>query len=901
VSSNQDSVQNHDQICDARKLAEGLLEIIEHLDAWVLAYQPHTQKHQIGRSDLQLRTAQVERIHEALQWDASVGFYGESQAGKSNLVSRLARSLASVESEDGGLCIRGIGNESIDFMDQIDPGGSGKESTGVVCRFTTRNIYSDTQVPEGSFPVTFISHAELICSLVDGFQSGVDQEVRPDRTSVRQTLEKLRKAPRERDGVGPNNNQNERPLMPQLLEVWSVLSTNYENELIRELDVAGEGDSGWDEFVRECVDRGERPTVGTSDESDFRRLVSMLWGGDHQMGALWFRLFKDLRKLQQMTHHYVESKDVCKGQGGGGQSLIDIHWLNDFAGDTHEPCNVGGWEGGRQTHQKLSKASFVALARGLVLPVKVDGANHGCFDVIDFPGARAPDKQKDLQGNDEAARTHAVQALRRGKLNRLFVTGTAHFDSSVLCLVTQSGNQSAGGVIRKALKVWLERERWFKSEAHRRSPSARPRNAIDGCKGPPMVVAMTKVDLQARQPSRLEDILKEVRETISPNDFPWMDNWSDSGGFQGIHWVYNPKASVGITPIKPLYSQGVKDQFLKAFDDSELLRRYSKNLKANLDALFAPDGDPAVTLTHELQELVKSAGHRRVPQLALNLLAQASELKGRMKQIFMGDVDPREADHASELAKKHMEAILALDVTHAAGLLRCLTMSTRDVRIAWQRALEMTNSGLDLTRGAVSFDVFFLALSKRFDDEFQRRSEQTHMLWKTEMERRHKAAFVTEFKHRVLMLPKAPWFKRPLRERVEPLLRQVNAAQMSRERLATIVAAQWNRSMTWLGKEPPVGGDGYPNRPKLRGEEASNRSIVQHWSSALSKAYKDLVDPEDRRAPWNVKVGEHLRELDGVLGVFRDAVKKQKGEHWEEVKSELDTLLADALTTGNKR
>ena len=60
----------------------------------------------------------------------SVGIFGESQAGKSFLVSTL------ISDKNGNSTIQ-LGNRKLDFIRDINPQGSGKESTGVVTRFST--------------------------------------------------------------------------------------------------------------------------------------------------------------------------------------------------------------------------------------------------------------------------------------------------------------------------------------------------------------------------------------------------------------------------------------------------------------------------------------------------------------------------------------------------------------------------------------------------------------------------------------------------------------------------------------------------------------------------------------------------------------------------------------------
>lgn len=61
----------------------------------------------------------------------ALGLFGPSQAGKSFLVSSLAASA------DGRLRTR-MGETVLDFIDDINPRGNGKESTGLVTRFTRK-------------------------------------------------------------------------------------------------------------------------------------------------------------------------------------------------------------------------------------------------------------------------------------------------------------------------------------------------------------------------------------------------------------------------------------------------------------------------------------------------------------------------------------------------------------------------------------------------------------------------------------------------------------------------------------------------------------------------------------------------------------------------------------------
>jgi hypothetical protein len=98
-----------------------------------------------------LRTGiyQVHRLVTSAQSKMCVGVYGPSQAGKSYLVSALARKA-------GERLIAVFGNQEVDFIETINPEG-GKESTGLVTRFTTDVINS---------PIGYPIQLKLLCKFL---------------------------------------------------------------------------------------------------------------------------------------------------------------------------------------------------------------------------------------------------------------------------------------------------------------------------------------------------------------------------------------------------------------------------------------------------------------------------------------------------------------------------------------------------------------------------------------------------------------------------------------------------------------------------------------------------------------------------------------------------------------
>ncbi len=94
--------------------------------------------------------AKAHLMGKVCQRKTGIGLFGESQVGKSYLVSSLA-------SDPNGKFITYIGDHEYDFISDINPDGAGKEATGLVTRFT----YSDDNkcAPSHDFPLEL----QLLC------------------------------------------------------------------------------------------------------------------------------------------------------------------------------------------------------------------------------------------------------------------------------------------------------------------------------------------------------------------------------------------------------------------------------------------------------------------------------------------------------------------------------------------------------------------------------------------------------------------------------------------------------------------------------------------------------------------------------------------------------------------
>jgi hypothetical protein len=613
----------------------------------------------------------------------------------------------------------------------------------------------------------------------------------------------------------------------------------------------------------------------------------MLWGGHEAIGKLWFELYSSLKELQGFRDTSVSALDVCKTSGR--ESLIDVGWLERFAsGDDRSRCTVHGKVGGRIQRRPVPCSVFVALARELVLPVgdASTGRRPG-FDVIDYPGARVYRRQAQEPGDEGDPRHEmefAVEALKRGKLNRLFLTGVEHRDSSVLCLVAGAdGNQEAVEVVQGSLRSWLDREGWRGADAERSGE-----DPVDD--GPPMVLAISKIDTLLLKPDRAESRLRDIEKAYSPPAMPWLARWRGNEPFCGVHWVYNPKAELGagrIVPMNALEHRGRADVFREVFNGSEMVRRHSADLKGNLDALLkegVPGGDIEL-LAGSIARLSDRAGPRRIPELASSLLRVVTGMLGQMKAIHLGEVDSDQVKLQEERGRKHAEAIFGLQLREAASLMRSISLSPTQVIHAWEKARRL---GEENATGMVSFDTFYESLQAVFQLQLDRDLGRPQgCLWRQALERADGGAeTVAELATKLKLLPTATWFKQSVEELVSPMLEIDDPQRMPRNRLGAVVSARWNRCVTWLSKDPPEWPGPDQVIPKLRGRKAADRSAMAHWKNGLPQAYRSLDDPQARDKEWNVALGACLEAVRKAISEVGRSIPESSPE-WEAVRREI--------------
>ena len=116
--------------------------------------------------DLRRLRNSAKRLGDVSTKSVAVGFFGLSQAGKSYLISALAAG-------ENGKLETVVDNEVLDFIDHVNPVGSGKEATGLVTRFSRIAKGGIANYP---LELKLFKEIEIVKILINAYFKDFDQQ-----------------------------------------------------------------------------------------------------------------------------------------------------------------------------------------------------------------------------------------------------------------------------------------------------------------------------------------------------------------------------------------------------------------------------------------------------------------------------------------------------------------------------------------------------------------------------------------------------------------------------------------------------------------------------------------------------------------------------------------------------
>lgn len=575
----------------------------------------------------------LKRIRGSVLTNCSAAAYGESQVGKSYLMSSL------LSSPDQPFVIENDGKE-YNFIYDINPSGGNNtkiESTGVITRFTLQK--EESRLP-GMIKIRNLSIPDIVLMVADSYYN----DIKIDPSS------QLRY---------DNINQE----LDTLSGMWK--NTSITHQYISEDDIRDIGD-----YMRDVVGNAAAavyqsnfvktiaPVIDRISPEQWPDVFSLLWNKNPEMTHLFTTLVDAYSKIGFRQVVYVPFSAVLRSNG----SLLKIEWLDCVCGIDIEPngevmtTDIFDAEG-RKIAENFGKGELSSLIAELTFEIPDKVAEKRTFleriDLLDFPGARSREKYKEKE-----IATVIPKILRRGKVAYLFNKYSRSLQVSSV-LFCHHNDQKAEATIGETINSWIESN--IGEDAVGRASVLRATRGIS-----PLFLIATKfnIDLERTRndrPDAPESLDKHWNrfdtvfpEIIKPNR--WLDDWiCPAPGmpvqpFRGIYplrdfyWSgknnlfdgYNDEnnlsgeTAVHHHPDYPDYWEHLRESFMK----NEFVKRHFKNPEQKWDEVATINNDGSEPIIRDLNSISVVLDDARSERYLTQLREIKKEIDNALKVYY---------------------------------------------------------------------------------------------------------------------------------------------------------------------------------------------------------------------------------------------------------------------------
>jgi len=615
-------------------------------------------------------TRRAENLSRKLAASASrrncVGVFGPSQAGKSYLVSVLART-------PGKTLMADFAGELKNFISEINPAGD-RESTGLVTRFTVEPGTRDTVHP---VELRLLGETDIVKILGNSFYSDFDPNLRrvmpPEEDVIRATIAALE---------------------PLALPV----SAPHLDEIVM-FDVAeyfrAYFPTGVERFHRagywEALARfGHRLPLAAR-----AKLYALLWG-DLDDFTRMFLLLAGAAESLGFAHQARAAIDALVPREA---SIIDVETLSRLgkpADDADRIAVVPVLAGPAAGAVQVPRAVLTAL----IAEVKVVMTDRPWrffehTDLLDFPGARSREKQVDLPVDKDEREDRVRTMLLRGKIAYLFQRYTEERELTSMLLCMPPSNQEVKD-LAAMVRGWID-------QTHGATPEQRARIQCA------LFLVLTKFDMDFIEK---EGDTSESRKTRFDRRLDasflklygrdeWTQNW-DGMPFRNTVFLRNPGmkqthimryAEIRTLPdgseqrIEEGPEPSVADklaQYRQAFEQSEICNRHFDDPPGVWQAAFTPNDGGVSFLVARLEAVL--APDLKARQIEGRLTDQARALGDRLRRFYRADDDQSRKEKEDALLgirRRLFNAARPRGFANFVQLVSLLTLPEIDVREAF--------------------------------------------------------------------------------------------------------------------------------------------------------------------------------------------------------------------------
>ncbi|MFK7744485.1 MAG: putative virulence factor [Roseobacter sp.] len=588
-------------------------------------------KHKSLTKLLRKSARRAERLGKSARTNMSVSVFGPSQAGKSFLVSVLARP------SDGRLTadFNGPGGK-LDYISQVNPAGDG-ESTGLVTRFTM----TKAATPEG-FPIqlNLLSEADIARTIINSFYEDGDQSEPPlePEDLAAHFAEHSGKA-----GAGD---------VPGLSfeEVYEI--AEYVENTFGKVAYASNLRGFWDEAASLA------PRMSVADRGAF---MSILWGGYPALTDLYIKLSSALTLIDNAEEVYAPLDALQPRE----KSIIDVNTLSGlFHPDSDDMLSIRTPDG---KVAQIKRAVVCALAAELVFPMEEQPSDFFSeTDLLDFPGARNRFElplSKTLEKPEEGV----TNMLLRGKVAYLFDRYVANQEITSMLLCVPDSNMetlSLPGLVEQ----WIDL-------THGATPAERAKSDCI------LFFVMTKFDKHLIDTASGAEVYERFDRRMDASLIKgfgkvatsWVHKWTNSAPFQNCFWLRNPyypieafikyqdDREVEILPDKVARVAELKAGCLQA----ESVQKHFRDPDRAWEAALGLNDGGVSYLVDELTKVCKPES--KIGQISVQLDKMTHDILGEVRDLYVSDDIATRIDEKREAAAKIIDCLELTLQSHRFG------------------------------------------------------------------------------------------------------------------------------------------------------------------------------------------------------------------------------------------
>ena len=558
----------------------------------------------------------------ALSGNPAAAIYGESQVGKSYLISSLLSEVGSAFE------ITGQNDTRHNFLEEINPPGGGSESTSLVSRFS---VSYQPQNKEFPIEAVLLSLADIILVLCDSFYN-----------DIKASHDLLLKA----DDINTyieNVKEKRQSIDFQQLYLKEDDVLDLKDYFINHLSKAGEVLTS--NFFTEVP-----LLISKLPPEEWKDVFSLLWNRNDKFTSLFSEIIVEYGKIKFAERVYLPIEAVLVKHG----TLLDVerlkgiygkpnYILSEYKANTTVLIIVNGIE----NTIELKKSYLCALAAELVFSQPISLLNNKPFlketDLLDFPGARSrwtlPEKN--------IATEIIPELLLRGKVAYLFHKYSEYEKINIL-LFCAKHDDPALKAMPELLNNWICKVVGESSEKRT--------DFIARSKVPPLFIISTffNVNLQYnptqdkpdndtsfsyRWHQRFESTLKT--QLLNTINYDWFDKWTNGEPFKNIFLLRDFEKSESLsnlfkgynihkkelTVVIPEAYPEFRDKLKQSFIDFAFVKKHFEQPNLAWDGAATINKDGTELIIEKLTIAANNINNARNEKIANELDIISKDLK----------------------------------------------------------------------------------------------------------------------------------------------------------------------------------------------------------------------------------------------------------------------------------